>query len=141
MGDSGFLLDTNVISETRQKRPEPRVIAFLASLRHDLVWLSVLTLGELRKGAISKLRTDKKKGHELARWVESVEASYSQRLLSVDAAVASVWAKLEAARPRPVVDTLIAATALVHELTLVTRDVREVHDTGASIVNPWDPGS
>ena len=137
MSEVGYLLDTNIISETRKKRPEPKVIRFLKSIESKLVCLSVLTIGELRRGAILKRRTDEKNSDDLSRWIDRVEETYQKRLLPIDLDVASVWARLSAGRPRPIVDALIAATAIAHRMTLVTRDVDDVSDTGVAIVNPW----
>lgn len=99
-----------------------------------------MTLGELRRGAELKFRNDAAGGQALARWVASVEASFGDRIVPVDREVADVWGRLMAQRSRPVVDTLIAATAIVRGMTLVTRNVRDVQDTGVRLVDPWTAG-
>ena len=137
LSEAGFLLDTNVISESRRNRPEPNVTAFLRSLRGKLVFLSVLTLGELRKGVAGKRMSDPGRADRLSEWIDSIEALFAGRLLSVDAAVARVWGELSARRSLPVIDTLIAATALAHNLSLVTRNTRDVKATGVSLIDPW----
>jgi predicted nucleic acid-binding protein len=137
LSEGGYLLDTNVISESRQKRPSPSVAAFLGSIEHERVCVSVLTIGELRKGAAAKRRSDQRRADDLSRWIDSVEASFANRLLSVDKAVARIWGELLAERPRPIVDTLIAATAIAHSMTLVTRNTADLHDTGVVLVDPW----
>lgn len=134
---SGYLLDTNVISETRKKHPDPRVMAFLAAADGTRLFLSVLTLGELRKGALAKRRTDPAAGDRIVAWVDGIEASFADRLLAIDAATAQHWGTLSAARSLPVIDTLIAATAIRHGLTLVTRNRRDVESTGVPLVDPW----
>jgi predicted nucleic acid-binding protein len=99
----------------------------------------VLTLGELRKGvAALKLRDpDPNAANRLAVWVEGIEAGFSDRILGIDAATARLWGAWSAERPRPVVDTLLAATAVVNDLTLVTRNIRDVRDTPVKLHDPW----
>jgi predicted nucleic acid-binding protein len=135
--DESFLLDTNVVSETRRRRPDPLVAGYLARIRESRVCLSCLTIGELIKGASAKMRTDPVEGDTLLRWVDSIEAQFRDRILPVDDEVSRVWGRLSAARSRPVVDALIAATAIVHDMTLVTRNVTDMNDTGARLVDPW----
>lgn len=132
-----YLLDTNVLSETRRKQADERVIRFLSSAEPSVLFLSVLTLGELRKGVALKGRSDPSAARALGSWVDGLEYSFADRVLGVDAATARLWGELSAQRPRPVVDTLLAATAVVHGLTLVTRNTADVLDTGASLFDPW----
>lgn len=137
MSEAGFLLDTNVVSEARRPRPDGNVSSFLVSIRERHVCLSVLTLGELRKGAEARRRTDLRAADSLDEWIAEIEDVYADRLLPIDGAIADLWGRLSAARPRPVIDTLIAATALVHGMTLVTRNVADMNDTGVALINPW----
>lgn len=132
-----YLLDTNVLSETRRKQADERVIRFLSSAEQSVLFLSVLTLGELRKGVALKGRSDPSAARALGGWVDGLEFSFADRILGVDAATARLWGELSAQRPRPVVDTLLAATAVVHGLTLVTRNTADVLDTGVSLLDPW----
>ena len=132
-----YLLDTNVLSETRRKQADERVIRFLSSVEPSVLFLSVLTLGELRKGVALKGRSDPSAARALGSWVDGLEFSFADRILGVDAATARLWGELSAQRPRPVVDTLLAATAVVHGLTLVTRNTADVLDTGVSLLDPW----
>ena len=134
---SGYLLDTNVISETRKTRADGGVIAFLSAAEPAGLFLSVLTLGELRKGVAAKRRTDPLAADQLGSWVEGIETTFADRVLPVDAATARRWGELSANRNWPVIDTLIAATAIRHGLTLVTRNVRDVESTGVPLVDPW----
>jgi predicted nucleic acid-binding protein len=101
------------------------------------VHISVLTLGELRKGVALKRGRDPAGANQLAQWVDEIEAEYADRILSVDRVVARMWGELLASRPLPIVDTLIAATALAHRLTLVTRNICDFAATGVEVHNPW----
>ncbi|WP_263355649.1 type II toxin-antitoxin system VapC family toxin [Acidicapsa ligni] len=132
-----YLLDTNVLSETRRKQADERVLAFLARVEPESLYISVLTLGELRKGVAIKRRTDPEAADRLAQWVDGLEYSFADRILGLDAATARLWGELSAERPRPVVDTLLAATAIVHQLTLVTRNTQDVQDIQVDLLNPW----
>jgi toxin FitB len=132
-----YLLDTNVLSETRKKLADERVMRFLSSAEPSVLFLSVLTLGELRKGVALKGRSDPSAARALGSWVDGLEFSFADRILGMDAATARLWGELSAQRPRPVVDTLLAATAVVHGLTLVTRNTVDVLDTGVTLLDPW----
>lgn len=132
-----YLLDTNVLSETRKKRADPGVLAFLEAADSTSLYLSVLVIGELRKGVAARMRTDPVAGKSLAAWVEGLEVGFADRILGIDAATARLWGEWSAERPRPVVDTLLAATAVRHSLTLVTRNERDVRGISVMLHNPW----
>lgn len=137
---SGFLLDTNVISELVRPRPEPKVKAWVAATDEDLLYLSVLTFGEIRKG-IAALK-DASRGVRLETWLEGdLAVRFAGRILAIDRAVAGRWGRLGAQAgsksPLPVIDGLLAATALHHNLTLVTRNTKDVAETGVPVFNPW----
>lgn len=138
---SGFLLDTNVISELVRRKPEPKVTAWIEGTDEMLLHLSVLTLGEIRRGIVS-LR-DASRRISLSAWLDGELAlRFSNRILPIDEAVADRWGRLsaqgEAAKVSvPVIDCLLAATALQYNLTLVTRNVRDVIATGVPLFNPW----
>lgn len=134
-----YLLDTNVVSETRKKMPDAGVIAFLNSVDSAALYLSVLTVGELRKGIAAKRRTDLPAAKSLAVWAQGLEVGFSDRILNIDAAIARLWGEWSADRPRSVVDTLLAATAVVHGLTLVTRNTRDAEGLPVKLINPWEP--
>jgi len=134
---AGYLLDTNVVSEVRKARADPGVLAFLSASESDLLFVSVLTLGELRKGVAIKRLTDPADAERIGAWAEGIAANFADRVLPVDAAVARVWGDLSAARPVPVIDALLAATALVHGLTLVTRNSRDFQFANLAVLNPW----
>lgn len=134
-----YLLDTNVISEVVGKRPEPRVVAWLESIPNELVFLSVISVGELRQG-VERLPS-KGRREKLLVWLEhEIPAWFGSRLLPVDVPVADRWGRVLASSPRslPAIDSLLAATALAHGLRLVTRNERDFEGIGdLEVVNPW----
>jgi len=134
---SGYLLDTNIISETRKARADGGVMAFLSAADATALFLSVLSLGELRKGVAAKRRSDPVAADRLGVWVDGIETTFVDRILPVDAPVARLWGEQSADRSLPVIDTLIAATALIHGLSLVTRNSRDFQATGVRLVDPW----
>ena len=134
-----YLIDTNVLSELRRKSPDPAVARWFADRPAGTLYLSVLTLGELRKG-VERL-ADPVRRLALLDWLETgLPAFFAGRVLAVDAAVADRWGHLQAraGRPLPAIDSLLAATALHHGLILVTRNVRDVSDLGLQVLNPWE---
>jgi hypothetical protein len=131
-----YLLDTNILSETRKKQPNEHVVSFLAAAESSALYISVLTLGELRKGVALKKRTDPDSARKLSAWVDGLEFSFADRILGIDAATARLWGEWSAQRPRPVIDTLLAATAAKHELTLVTRNTGDVTDLKVKLLDP-----
>ncbi len=134
---AGYLLDTNVISETRRVKANPKVTAFISSASASELFLSALTLGELWKGVAMKRRTDKLAGDQIAGWVQGIEAAFASQVLPVDAAVARVWGELCADKSLPVIDAAIAATALAHGLTLVTRNTKDFALASVIVLDPW----
>ena len=137
---SGFLLDTNVISELVRSRPDSQVQSWIRHTEEELLYLSVLTLGEIRKG-IDSLRDDSRR-LRLESWLAGdLALRFAGRILPVDAPVADRWGRLTAAvgrsTPLSVIDGLLAATALHHNLTLVTRNTRDVAATKVPVINPW----
>ena len=137
---AGYLLDTNLISETRKLRADAGVMAFLAAADSAALFLSVLTPGELRKGVEAKRRNDAATAARLEAWVDGIETIFADRVLPVDVAAARLWGELSARRTLPVIDTLIAATAITRGLTLVTRNTRDVASTDVPLVDPWQGG-
>lgn len=134
---SGYLLDTNVISETRKARADRGVMAFLSAADPAALFASVLTIGELRKGVEAKRRSDAGIAERLGAWVDGIETTFADRLLAVDTTIARRWGELSAGKTLPVIDTLIAATAIHHGLTLVSRNTRDFASTGVAIFDPW----
>lgn len=134
---AGYLLDTNIVSETRKRLADKRVIGFLNTIESVRLFLSVLTLGELRKGVAAKFAEAPDVATGLGAWVDTIEITFADRVLPISAATARRWGELSARRKLPVIDTLIAATALTHDLILVTRNLRDASATGVETINPW----
>lgn len=137
MPKARYLLDTNILSETRKVRAEQRVLDLLARSSPSALYLSCLSLGELRKGVNLKLKSDPIAGRAIAAWVDGIEEHFADRILNINTAVAQLWGEWSAHRPRPVVDTLLAATASVHDLIFVTRNESDVNDLPIRTLNPW----
>ncbi len=133
-----YLVDTNVISETRRAAPAARVVRWIRHADPLLIHLSVLTLGEIAKGAAILARRDPVAGKSLSAWLTGLRDQFAARIVSIDAAIAVEWGRMSALRPLPVIDGLLAATAAIHGMTLVTRNVRDFADLGVTVVNPWD---
>ncbi len=137
----GFLLDTNCISEDIKPKPNARVAAWLRDTDFSLFYLSVLTLGEIRKG-IEGLPDGRRKTH-LQIWLETgLRSQFGSRLLPIDGAVAERWGLLEAnarshRRNLPIIDGLLAATALEHNLTVATRNTKDFEAANVPVFNPW----
>lgn len=133
-----FLIDTNVISELRKgERANPDVARWYRSIADGELYLSVLVLGELRQGVERSRTRDPAKAASLEKWLSQVRRAFGPRILPVSQAVADEWGRMNALRPLPVVDSLLAATAKVHGLTFVTRNVADIADTGADYLDPF----
>ena len=136
-----FLLDTNVVSEWVKPRPDPRVVAWLADVDEDRVFLSVVTLGEIRHG-IERLPAGRRR-ERLDEWLrEELPERFESRVLPIDVAVANAWGRIVAQRERTgrsisTIDAFIAATAEVHGLTLVTRNASDFRSSVKTLVDPW----
>ena len=133
-----YLLDTNVLSELRRKSPDAGVVEWFTQRPASTLYLSILTLGELRKG-IEGL-ADTKRRMALTDWLETdLQSFFAGRILGIDAQVADRWGRLVAAagRPLPAIDSLLGATAAQHGLSLVTRNERDFAGLGLEVINPW----
>ena len=135
---TGYLLDTNVISEIRKaSRANSTLLAWFDTTTEEELFLSVLVLGEIRSGIERIRQKDPVQTRSLERWLVTLETNYSERTLPVTSAIADQWGKLTALSPLSVVDGLMAATALVNDLTLVTRNILDVKRTGVKVYNPF----
>jgi predicted nucleic acid-binding protein len=139
---SGFLLDTNCISELVRNKPEPRVLEWMEAADESLLYLSVLTLGEIRKGVAGLPRG--KRQTQLEMWLElDLQARFSGRILSIDAPIADRWGLMAAeakgkGRALSAIDGLLAATALQHSLTITSRNISDFANTQVPTLNPWE---
>lgn len=139
---AGFLLDTNVVSELMKPRPSHKVVSWVSATPEELMYLSVITIGEVRKG-IDLLAIDDPRRPALQGWLDrDVRLRFAGRLLPFDDGVAERWGQLEAfARKRrltvPTIDAQLAATALHHGLTFVTRNTTDLAPTGVPVIDPW----
>ena len=140
---SGYLIDTNVVSEyNREGNPHPGVVRWIEATPETSQYLSVLTLAEIEKGFL--LMDEGKRQQEIKQWFETdLAARFAGRILTIDKEVASVWARfiaplLKQGRPLPTIDSLLAATALAHDLIFVTRNVKHFVGLAVPIFNPWE---
>lgn len=134
-----WLIDTNIISEVRKGgRCDPRVAAWYAGVEPVDLHLSVLVLGEIRKGIELVRRRQPDRAAALEAWLATVDSAFSGRILPLDRQVADAWGRMAATRPVPVIDGLLAATALTHRMTLVTRNDRHLAGLGATVLNPFE---
>ena len=135
---SGYLLDTNVVSELRKgARTNARVRAWFDGVDASELYLSVLVVGEIRRGIERVRRRDAASAAALDRWLTKVEGEFDDRILVVDRDVAEQWGRVDATGPLGAVDGMLAATAIVHDLVLVTRNVRDARRSGARFLDPF----
>lgn len=137
-----FLLDTNIISELRKKRPDASVLTWFDSVSGSDLYLSVLVLGEIRQG-IERLKSrEPKRVASYEKWLDELRHEFADRVLPISDAVALEWGRMVGRSPGiPAIDGLLAATAKNHGLTLVTRNVVDVARTGVALLNPFDAGA
>ncbi len=134
----GYLIDTNVLSELRKPRRNAAVVDWFSSISSERLYVSVLTLGELRQGAEMLRIRDARSAGALDRWIAAVRTEFGDRIIAVDEEVAERWGQMSPRRPIPVIDGLLAATALTHDLAVVTRNTADFERSGASVLNPFD---
>jgi len=133
-----YLVDTNVVSELRKKRRcDPGVAEWFAQVPAEEVYLSALSLGEIRKGIESIRRRDEASAEILDRWLRELAVAYAGRILPVDQEIADRWGRFNVPDPLSMLDSLLAATASVHGMTLVTRNLKDVERTGIDCLNPF----
>lgn len=135
-----YLLDTNVLSELRKReRANRHVRAWFDLAQDESLFLSALVFGELRLGIEQRRRRDPIAAGVIERWLDSIVTLYAARILPVDRLIAEQWGRLNVPNPLPAIDSLLAATALVHDLTVVTRNTRDFESAGVEVVNPFEP--
>jgi len=133
-----YLVDTNVISELRKgQRCNESVAAWWSTVKTEEIFLSVLTVGEIRKGIENIRRRDRPSADALEVWLSRVIAEHGDRILPIGLDIVEQWARLNVPDPLPVIDGLLAATAKVAGLTMVTRNVGDIASTGVELLNPW----
>jgi predicted nucleic acid-binding protein len=132
------LVDTNVVSELKRGRnADPRVLAWFSQLPKERIFTSVIVLGEVRRGIELVARRDKPQSELLERWYSSVREQLANRVLAVDEPVMMVWSRISVPDPLPAYDGLIAATALVHGMTVATRNAGDYRRAGVAVLDPW----
>lgn len=137
-----FLLDTNVVSETRKaSRMDDGVRRWLSSVNGEELYISALVLGEIRLGIERLRRRDRRQAEELEAWLSSLRANYSDKVLVVDSLAAEEWGRINVPDPVSTRDGLMAATALARGMTFVTRNTSDVERTGVRLLNPFESGS
>ena len=136
-----FLADTNIISEVRKgSRCDENVARWYSQVGEEEIFISVITLGEIRKGVEQlRKRGDTAQSAMLETWLHQVTERFSDRILPITANIADTWGRISSIRPVPISDGLMAAAAINHDLTLATRNLRDVEGLGARIMNPFDP--
>ena len=133
-----YLLDTNILSETRKRQVATGVTDWIAATPPELLHVSVLTLGEIEHGIVRiRGRGDHEQAVGLERWLREVELGFADRILPITLPVASAWGRQQLSQPLPVIDGLIAATAKVNGLTVVTRNAKDFERSGVQVVNPF----
>ena len=132
-----YLLDTNVVSELRRRKPHPAILKWIADVPAERLFVSAVTVGEIQAGIEMTREQDSAKAQELEAWLDQVVASYS--VLPMDAAAFRAWARLRHSTSDTLLeDAMIAATATLHGLTVATRNVRDFQNFGVDLVNPFD---
>lgn len=135
-----FLLDTNVVSELRKARGDPRVTTWFRSIASDDLHLSVVVIAELRRGVERVRRHDAAQARHLEAWLTRVKDAFGPRILPLTLSIAEEWGRINVPDPLPIFDGLLVATARIHGLTLVTRDVSDLQRRGFSVLDPWAAG-
>jgi predicted nucleic acid-binding protein len=133
-----YLLDTNIVSELRKRAPDPRVLAWYEKARPAELFLSVLTIGEIRLG-IERLRgKDTTQARRLEKWLHGLHTAYSDHIIGIDAETAEEWGRINVPDPLPIIDGLLAASAKVRGWTFVTRNTSDVASSGVQLLNPFE---
>jgi predicted nucleic acid-binding protein len=133
-----YLLDTNVVSELRKRNCAPAVAQWFASVTGEELFVSSLVIGEIRRGIARLERRDPEQARAFEDWLEELREQFADRIVPIDADIADCWGRLDAHGPVPVEDGLMAATAIVRDLVLVTRNVADIERTNARVLDPWN---
>lgn len=133
-----WLIDTSVLCELRRRKPEPKVTAWFVAHRTDPMFVSVISLGEIRAGVEEKRLKDPAQTAAIERWLTALQLRFASRVLPITEAIADEWGRLSPGQPLPDCDGLVAATGLVHGLTVVTRNVGDFARSGVPLLNPWE---
>ena len=136
-----YLLDTNVVSELRKRHPDPHVLAWYNGIASADLFISVLTIGEIRLGIERLRRKDRAQADYLEQWLSGLQAAYADHIVSVDTAAAGQWGRLSVPDPLPVIDGLLAASAKSRGWTMVTRNAADLARCGVPVINPFKPPS
>jgi predicted nucleic acid-binding protein len=132
------LVDTNVVSELKRGRhADARVVAWFSNIPSERVFTSVIVLGEVRRGIELVARRDKRQAELLERWYASIREHLANRVLAVDEPIMMIWSKISVPHMQPAYDGLIAATALAHGMTVVTRNALDYQRAGLDVIDPW----
>jgi hypothetical protein len=132
-----YLLDTNVISELRKRSPDPQVLTWYNSVSSAEIFISALSIGEIRQGIERLRRKDPKQADLLERWLGGLESTYRDHIVNVDVGTAEEWGRMNVPDPLPVIDGLLAATARAHGWTLVTRNTAGLARSGVALLDPF----
>jgi toxin FitB len=140
MAGAGYLVDTNIISELRKPRRSPAVVEWVASVPHEQLYISVITIGEITKGIARQRRTagGLATADALQGWLDGLLATYADRIIAVDVSIAARWGRLCDLHPQLATDMLLAATALDRRLTVATRNTEHFAAADVPVVNPFD---
>jgi toxin FitB len=133
-----FLLDTNVVSEARRRDGSPRVKAWVAARAPEELHVSVLLVGEIRGGIERLRRRDPAQAEVYEAWLQGLQRDYAERVIPITSEIAEEWGRLNSPHPIPTVDGLMAATARVRGMTVVTRNTADIARTGVLVLNPWE---
>ncbi|TIU29441.1 MAG: type II toxin-antitoxin system VapC family toxin [Mesorhizobium sp.] len=131
-----YLLDTNIVSDVQRRLPKPT--AWVASIDPASISLSVITLGEIERGIVKQRNVDLERAARLDIWLRELRRDNRDRILPITEEIALAWGRITAGRTRGSADTLIAATAFVHDLIVVARNVADFEDIGVTVLNPWE---
>jgi toxin FitB len=133
-----YLLDTNIVSELRKRRPDPRVTGWFDAAPEAELYLSCLTIGEIRRGIERLRRKDEVQARAIERWLAGLRHFFERRIVPIDIEITERWGRIGAGATLPTIDGLLAATALTRDWTIVTRNVADFTPSGARVLNPWE---